>query len=181
MALNKLYLFIGGRGTGKTTACLKVAKASRKKNMVMDDVVHPAYNGFERISVNDVASWKGSNCIVNVTDLDEALRAIGYNQSNVFCTIEDSSRFIGSNISGAVKTFIINHRKINADIAFMFHSLKEVPPYLATNYNKMVLFKTGDNTEVNQPKWLDWKLIKAKHEKIMKSKNNNDCVVIDKG
>lgn len=181
MALNRLYLFIGGRGTGKTTACLKVAKASGKRIIILDDVVHPAYESFDRISVKDIANYKGNNCVVNINDLDVSLMDIGRYQSNIFCTIEDSSRFIGSNISKAVRTFIINHRKINADIAFMFHSLKEVPPYLATNYNKMVLFKTGDNTEVNQPKWLDWNLIKSRHQKVMKSKSYNDCVVIDKG
>lgn len=181
MVKNKRYVFVGIQGSGKTTACLKVAIASKKRIMVLDDVVHEAYSSFERISQDDIATWKGQNCVVDLVNLDDALIQIGYHQANVFLIIEDSARYIESHVSNAVKTICINHRKINIDIAFMFHFLGEVPPYICKVFNRMVVFKTGDNMEVKQQKFLEWHTIVEKHKKVMKSKDANACCVIDKG
>lgn len=177
---NKRFLLIGINGSGKTTAALTLAKASGKKIVVLDDVVHPAYTGFDVITVEQLPRWKGTNCVVIIEDIQVAIDAVWDNLANAFIIIEDSARFLRSNMPQRVMVFVINHRKQNFDVAFMFHYLGEVPPYLCKIYNRMVLFKTGDNMEVKQQKWLDWHVILEKHKKVMKSKNNNDCVVISR-
>ncbi len=177
---NKRFLLIGINGSGKTTTALKLAKASGKKIIVLDDIVHPAYSDFDIITVQQLPRWKGTNCVLIIEDIEAAINAVWHNLANAFVIIEDSGRFMNSNIPSSVKTFIINHRKNNFDVAFMFHYLGEVPPYLCKVYNRMVLFKTGDNMTVKQPKWLDWHVITEKHKKVMKSSNINDCVVISR-
>lgn len=66
-------------------------------------------------------------------------------QRNAFIIFEDAAKYISPNVSEDCKGFIIDKRKRNFDIAFMFHTLADVPPYIARNWQAMVLFKTQDD------------------------------------
>lgn len=171
--LNYMVLAIGQKGVGKSSQALKMAIATGKTIIVLDDVVNSVYVGFERIKREQLPNWKGARCIVEIDDFDECLKTLSQCQRNAFIICEDSSRYISSNISLTVKTFIVNHRKFNYDVAFMFHYLGEIPPYICKQYTHMLLFKTADNLNVTQNKWMAWHIIKPKAEAARKNKSNH--------
>lgn len=171
--LNFLVLAAGEKGVGKSTQVLKYAIATGKKIIVLDNVHNAVYVGFERIKQGDLRTWNGTKCIVEIDRFDDALRDVSLYQRNAFIISEDSRRFMSSNISKAVETFIIDHRKFNFDVAFMFHSLKRVPPGICEMYTHLMLFKTKDNLDVVQKKWDEWHLILPIAQKIRKQKDFN--------
>ena len=176
--LNECLLVIGRKGCGKTTITLELAKVTGKKIITLDDLVHPAYKSFDTVDCNDLTKPLKGNTVVFIEDLDIALQKISHTQRNAAIIIEDSARFISSNISASVRTFIINHRKFNFDIFFMFHSLTDVPPYLCKNYTGIVLFKVGDNLDKEQTKWSNWQHIKSIASKVNKHKSFNHSEII---
>lgn len=160
--LNKLYLIAGQRGTGKTTIAQKLAEASGKKVIVVDTDAHPAYDSYESIAADaaSIASFDGSKGRILATDVDMVLMLLNKYQSNAFILLEDAPKYLDSNLSRATKAFIIDMRKRNFDVAIMFHSLSDIPPYLCKNYNTLIIFKVDDNLDVPQRKFNQWELIK---------------------
>lgn len=160
--LNKLYLIVGQRGTGKTTIAQKLAEASGKKAIVVDTDAHPAYDEYELIApdANGIASFSGTKGRILATDVDSVLIGLNKYQANAFILLEDAPKYLDSNLSRATKAFIIDMRKRNFDVAIMFHSLSDIPPYLCKNYNTLIIFKTDDNLDVPQRKFNQWELIK---------------------
>ena len=176
--LNECLLVIGRKGCGKTTIALELARVTQKKIIVFDDLVHPAYSSFDRIECNELTKPLKGNTVVFIEDLDVAIQKTVATQRNAAIIIEDSARFISSNISVSVKTLIINHRKFNFDLFFMFHSFTDVPPYLCKMYTGIVLFKVGDNLDKEQAKWSNWHKIKAVASKVNKHKSFNHSEII---
>lgn len=180
--LNEVFLFVGRKGVGKTTKALELAfamaKASNRSVIVLDDMVHPAYASFDKITQSELPNWNGTKCVCLFDDLDSVLNDLTEYKANAVVVLEDCSRFISANISQAVKAFIINHRKLNFDVFFMFHFLNDVPPYICKQYSKMLLFKTGDNTEVKQQKWANWHSIVKKLQKCLQHKSYNHCEIV---
>lgn len=179
MRLNKCYLFIGRKGTGKTTMALLVADKSGKKQCVIDTDDHPSYGDFELVDLEKLHKWKSGNIRVITSDPERALDILNKNCSNAFIIIEDAAKIVTANVSRAVKSFIIDHRKRNFDVGMMFHFLQDVPPYMAKQYDHMLLFKTGDNMKVTQNKYANWHTIAAKAERINRNPSFNYCEKID--
>lgn len=172
-ALNRLLLSVGEKGVGKSTITLEFAVETGKRIIVLDNVFNQVYTDFERIKREQLPTWRGARCIVEIDDFDMCLRDLSLYQRNAFIISEDSRRYLSANVSKAVETFIIDHRKFNFDVAFMFHSLKAVPPKICEMYTHVLLFKTKDNLEEKQPKWMEWHLITPIAEKVRKQKNHN--------
>ena len=181
--LNKLYLFIGSQGTGKTTICREFANAflnlsAQNKIIVVDTDAHPFYNDYTVVNIDELAMCKSK--LIRCEDADDSILFNELNtfQRNAFIIFEDAAKYISSNVSTALKRCIIDKRKRNFDLAFMFHSFSDVPPYIAKNYQAIILFKTGDNYEVKQPKFSNWHTIKEAAMKLQKDKNFNAHTVI---
>ena len=158
--LNKCFLFIGRRGTGKTTLARKMAKAMGRKLIIIDTDDHPSYVDIPVITLEQLKTFTGEACRVIESD------------------IEDASKYITANISKAVRSFLIDMRKRNFDVIIMFHFLSDVPPYICKQYDQMVLFKTGDNIQVTQNKFANWHTIVTKLKRILKHKDFNYCETI---
>ncbi len=181
--LNNLYLFIGSQGTGKTTIANVFAEAFKNaapqnKIIVVDTDAHPFYKDYDVVDIDGLAHCKSK--LIRCEDADDSILFDQLNtfQRNAFVIFEDAAKYISSNISTALKRCIIDKRKRNFDLAFMFHTLGDVPPYIAKNYQAIILFKTGDNLEVKQPKFNNWHTIKAAAEKLQKNKSHNAHTVI---
>ena len=178
--LNECFLIVGTLGVGKTTVTLELAKATQKRIIVLDDVVHKAYADFDKISNDDLKHKTTGNCVVMMDDFDLTLHTLANTQRNACIIVEDAGRYMSSNISMELKRFIINHRKFNFDVFFMFHYLNEVPPYLCKQYSTMLLFKTGDNLAKEQAKWSNWETIKTRALKVKKHKSFNHFEIVTK-
>lgn len=181
--LNKNLLFVGRRGSGKTTIAYKLAVTAGKKIIVIDTDDHPFYRekGFKDITVEDLPKWTSGNVRIITGDPQAALLALNEHCSNANIICEDAAKYIDANVGKKLKRFIIDHRKRNFDVFLMFHFLGDIPPYLAKQYDSMVLFKTGDNLEVSQNKFANWHLIAERANKIKahSSSNFNMTIRID--
>jgi hypothetical protein len=83
---------------------------------------------------------------------------------------EDARRYIEPTIQKPIRQGIVEHRNKNVDLVFMFHNLKDVPPYLCSMFNSLVLFKTNDNVlKAPQNKYSNWDEIITVHERVMKN------------
>lgn len=176
--LNKCFLFIGRRGTGKTTLARKMAKAMGRKLIIIDTDDHPSYVDIPVITLEQLKTFTGEACRVIESDIDQVLIILNQYQSNAVIICEDASKYITANISKAVRSFLIDMRKRNFDVIIMFHFLSDVPPYLCKQYDQMVLFKTGDNIQVTQNKFANWHTIVTKLKRILKHKDFNYCETI---
>lgn len=180
--LNKCFLFVGRRGTGKTTLARemaeKMAKSSRRKIVIIDTDDHPSYADVEVITMEQLKTWNGTICRVIESNIDQVLMILNQYQSNCIVMCEDASKYITANISKAVRSFLIDMRKRNFDVIIMFHFLSDVPPYLCKQYDHMILFKTGDNLQVTQNKFANWHTIVKKLQRILKHKDYNYCETI---
>jgi len=176
--LNRCLLCVGRRGTGKTTIALKLANSSGKRIIVVDTDDHPTYADFPIIPLSLLPTWRGNKGRVIDSNTDEVFRLINLYQSNAFIIAEDAAKYVNGNVQKAVKAFIIDHRKRNFDLLLMFHFLSDVPPYIAKQYDVMILFKTGDNLHVTQNKFANWHTIAKKLERILKHKSFNYCETV---
>lgn len=176
--LNLCYLLIGNQGTGKTTIADKLAAASNKRRIVVDTDAHPFYADYPVVNITGLKTFKGNKCRCEDANEDELFTILNAYQRNAFIIFEDAFKYISPNMSKAVISFIIDKRKRNFDICFMFHSLADVPPYLCKNYQRMILFKTQDNLKKELSKFSNWHIIKEKAEQINKHPSHNYCEAI---
>lgn len=177
--LNKCYLCVGRKGTGKTTIAQQLAKVSGKKICVIDTDDHPSYAAYDLYQPQNLHKWKTGNIRVITSEPERVMYLVNRHCSNAFIIIEDAAKILSANVSRPVKAFIIDHRKRNFDLLLMFHFLQDVPPYVAKQYDHMVLFKTGDNMDVKQNKFANWHTISAKAKRILKNPSFNYCEKIN--
>lgn len=175
--INEVFLFIGKLGTGKTTRALLLAKAMKKKIIIYDQIDHPAMSNIQIVNDEQLKRFNGEICRY-IGHLETFVDLMLKYQSNAVVLFEDSSRYISSNLEKFMKSFIVEHRKVNFDLIFMFHFLSDVPPYMCKQYSKMFLFKTGDNPEVKQPKFANWHKILEKLKKVLSHKQFNHFEII---
>lgn len=182
MRLNRLGLAIGMRGVGKSTKSLELAVVTGKNIIIVDTVFNDVYEGFEVLPAKDIRTWKGDRAVFIMDNepkaFDRTLQLLEKYQVNAYVVIEDSSRYISKNVSMVVMNFIINHRKFNFDLMFMYHFLGDVAPYICKQFDFMILFHTADNFKKNQDKWNNWETIKPIALQIKKNKNHNFSRII---
>lgn len=178
---NYSILFIGKRFCGKTTMALAFAEKSGKRIIVVNTDRHPAYTVFEEITPEQLKNWDGQKCVVYCEDDEKAMQVadiLNKYQANAFVLFEDAQKYISQNPSKQFIRLVINHRMRNFDIAFMYHSLKLVPPFIAANYEMMFLFQTSDGTVNLNSKYANWEYIDSRRRVINAHKNVHYCEVI---
>jgi len=177
--LNKMILCVGRKGTGKTTIAQQIAKVSQKKICVIDTDDHPSYSDFELFNENNLHKWKSGNIRIITSEPEKVLDLLNKKCSNAFIIIEDAAKIVSANVQREVKSFIIDHRKRNFDVILMFHFLADVPPYVAKQYDYMLLFKTGDSLAVAQNKFANWHSILPMLQRILNHPSFNYCEKIN--
>ena len=177
--LNKNYLCIGRRGTGKTTIAKAIAAATGRKICVIDTDFHPSYaKDFTLYKIADLPKWKSGNIRLITSNPEHAMKELNTHCTNAFIICEDAAKYVNANVQKPVKAFIIDHRKRDFDILLMFHFLADVPPYVAKQYDSMIIFKTGDNLETKQPKFANWHKILKVAKEVNAHKEFNFCIKI---
>lgn len=173
MRLNKITLLIGRRGCGKTTFYLNMSKLDRKKIIVVDLFAHPDYTTkFQDISMDEVSRWKSGNVRLYGGEPVAMLTNVFQNCSNCTLVMEDCKRYIDPVVQKPIRQGIIEHRNRNIDIVMMFHTLKDVPPYVCSMHNDIILFKTNENVDrVRQDKFSNWDQLAEAHHRIMNHKS----------
>ncbi len=143
--INYITLLVGKRGCGKTTTAIQLAVATGKRILVINTDNNDAYNSFPLVNIDSLHNWKGTKGICVTSEPLRALEILNTSQKNLFIICDDTQKYIGQTVEREAKIFMINHRMNNFDVVFMYHSLKFIPPYLAMQFNQIVLFKTLDS------------------------------------
>ncbi len=171
-----LILCVGKRNSGKTTMGLKVARSSKKPIVILNEGYHPAYKDWLQITIDDIKNIN-RDCVISVDEdnINEVCDALMKYQKELFIVFEDCANYIPQAVArGGLKRIVINLRKHGFDLLFMYHTLKQVPPFIANMYNALVLFKTVDTFDSNTlNKYPNSKTIAERGSKINANKNDH--------
>ncbi len=178
-----MFLCISRKFTGKTTLAKTIMKKGNyQKIIIIDTDDHPSYADAPIIALEKIKAFKQGMCRLIESDIDEVFYTLNQTQNNALIICEDSAKYIDPNVQKPVRRFIVDHRKRNFDVIFMFHFLSDIPPYIAKQYDYMFLFKTGDSLTKNMSdKFANWHTIQSKLERIRnhKSLHYHEAVAVD--
>ncbi len=178
--INYIQLLVGKRGCGKTTTAIKIARSTGKRIIVINTDNNDAYSSFEIIPLQKLQIWKGKEGICITDEPLQALTILNNYQKNIFVICDDTQKYINQTVEKEARIFIINHRMNNFDVIFMYHSLKFVPPYLAMQFNQIILFKTLDSNMAElRNKYNNFNAIERKIPKIKAHPSPYYCDVIN--
>lgn len=187
---NEAMIIVGRKHTGKSTLGYKIITEYIKNNpdkrgLVINVNGSPAYNKIPYISYHGMTMWKKGLYQFYDQDhekmFDFLLRAFdpprpgNTNKGRLFngmILMEDCTKYISSNPSKEIKTFLVDHRMWNADMIFTFHALSRVPPFFWDMTTRIILLKTQDVIDSTYRKIPNWKSMSAAHERVMNHSDN---------
>lgn len=185
-------ILVGQKATGKSTELERIARdysKSGKKALILDVNGSPAYAKVPAIQTADeFRKWcTGKSDIgplAKYYDPDHVVMfefLIKYFR-NGLVVFEDCTKYIDATPSREIKTFLVDHRMWNVDLLFTFHAVSMVPPFFWKMTSYVILKRT---TEVFRPsdkfRYPFWEALQKGIERLKKSKNPYESVVIETG
>lgn len=148
--LHKAWAILGRKGTGKSTYANKCALAyiaanPNKRVLIFDVNGSPAYAAHESITYGKFREWSNGIRRLYDSDHERALAFIAKNFDKGLIIFEDCTKYIPANPTKDIKAMLVDHRMMNCDVMFTFHSVKFVPPFFWKMLNAVSLGKTDDN------------------------------------
>ena len=177
--LNQIIIIVGGKGTGKTTFALKLLGKSPKKTLIIDTLDHPAYRQYPAITVDKLKLWKSGTYRIFTGDPVVNMIECNKNVWNANIILEDAFKYLSFNMKKDEIKLFSDSKQHNQDIVIMFHALKQIPSYLATVADKLVIFKTNEQLAARSAKFYNWHDILTAHSRAMHSKNPFYCEVVN--
>ena len=156
----KVFLIIGGRGSGKTFLLEKTLP--KHETIVVELFKTARWSGYKKIFFSDIVNKK-----VNYKDL-----------ANSYVVFEDATSYISSNMTNEIKRLIVNSKQLGSDVFLVFHSINIVPPFLWYLWNYLILFKCAkpkysaaiaDNFNEIMQKWNVCNKAKPYHFEVIES------------
>lgn len=122
MRNGKVFLIIGGRGTGKTTYLERLLKS--KKNVVVFQLfIDEHYKFADKRLYSDFS--------INKSLINKVL------------VIEDATQLIGANPKNDIRKIVVSSKQMGSDVFFVFHSANVVPPYLWQLFDLALIFPSA--------------------------------------
>ena len=119
----KIFIIIGGRGSGKTYFLEHLLNPSN--TVVFELAKTDRWQGFTKYFFEDYLTGK-----VNIKDI-----------ANKKVVFEDATSYISSNMKNTLKTLTVYSKQVGSDVYLIFHSINIVPPFLWNLVNYIVMFK----------------------------------------
>lgn len=191
MRPNYSIVVAGKKHVGKSTGLAKLAKKysedTGKRVLVINVNGSPAYDEFQEITYKDFPHWIRGVKQFYDTDTEKMINFLanyytGKNQFHGMIIFEDCTKYIEGNPPKKIRSMLVDHRMLDADVVFTFHALKAIPPFfwIMTDYvilrkTKDIIFKPNGENHKNYS-WYDARIpnfpeIAEAHKKVMKSKN----------
>lgn len=155
--LNKIILFLGERGSGKTdyvkgnpqhnlAGFFKYYIEQRKmKVLIVQTIDHPSYRDIPFIPQDMLKSWQAGvyRILVNRRFINEFCLFLDGLKSmwNVFILFEDAATHTKLRLCDGMNDILINSKQKNNDVGFMYHSWMQVPDALYGLIDIIELFK----------------------------------------
>lgn len=143
----KVFIIVGGRGTGKTYYLENTLKMSN--TVIVELVKTNRFQGFDKVFYEDF-----ENNMINY-------KAIA-NKKIVF---EDATAYVSSSMKNTLKKLIVFSKQIGSDVFIVFHSINVIPPFLWNLFNYLIMFKcpkpreTATNKEYFQELLKTWQVL----------------------
>ena len=128
----KVFLIIGGRGTGKTYFLEHQLRPSN--TLIIELVKTERWQGFDKVFYDDFESGK-----VNYKHI-----------ANKKIVFEDATSYINSNMKTDLKRLIVNSKQLGCDVYIILHSLNIVPPFMFNLFNYIIMFKCAKPRQTAQ-------------------------------
>ncbi len=177
--LNKIVCIVGGKGSGKTTLALKLLQRSPKKTLIVDTLDHPAYRQYPVVSIERLKYWKNGTYRIFHGDTNEILTEINTNVWNANIILEDAFKYLPFGLSKDQIRLFSDSKQHNQDIIVMFHAIKQIPVYLCSVMDQLVILKTKERLAASSNKFYNWDEIREVHQRVSKHKNPHYFEVID--
>lgn len=177
--LNKVIIIVGGKGTGKTTLALKLLQKSTKKTLIVDTLDHPAYRQYPVVTIDKLKLWKSGIYRIFDSDTQLVMSEINRNVWNANIILEDAFKYLSFSMSKDQIKLFSDSKQHNQDIIVMFHAIKQIPTYLCTIADQLVILKTKEDLPNTTNKFYNWKDIKEAHKKVNEHKNPHYFEVIN--
>lgn len=174
--INKVSLFLGRRGSGKTVRVQDVINKyhtahPEKKILVVDTLDHPMYRNLPRINTEMLGRWTGSGVYrIFEKDMDAVMFQIAEKLYNALVVFEDASKYIRRQLSDFERSFIIDSKQKNLDLIFMFHGFSYPPPEMFRIVDVIEIFKC-DNPQYRKSDLVNYDEIYEAWLDVMDSKN----------
>ena len=146
----KIFVIIGGRGSGKTYYLEH--KLQPSQTVVFEDALTNRWEGYEKHYVEDFEANK-----------------IGYKQiGNKKVVFEDATAYINSNLKDTYKKMLVHSKQVGCDVYMIFHTPNKVPPFVWDMANYIIMFKckpirkTAHNADYYDEIVKNWKLLQKK-------------------
>ena len=146
--VNKVGIFFGARGSGKTYYTTKeLIPGYRKAHpsmrvLAIDTLDHPDYHDVPRIGPGHIARWSGGGYYrMYGGNTKEMMQAVSESLRNCLLIIEDASKFLQGKLDDDVNRFVLDSKQRNLDIIFMFHGFSFCPPRLLQIADYYTIFR----------------------------------------
>ena len=179
MRLNKVICIVGGKGSGKTTLALNLLGNSPKKTLIVDTLDHPAYRQYPIVTVDKLKLWKSGTYRIFEGNMNENLSEINKSVWNANIILEDAFKYLSFSMSKDQIKLFSDSKQHNQDIIIMFHAIKQIPTYLCSIMDQLVILKTKETLPNSTNKFYNWDEIKKAHHKVSVHKNPHYFEVID--
>ena len=171
--MNKCEVWVGQRGSGKTTMFRKkVEPHIGKKLLIIDTLDHDKYRDITIGKPSDLKRWESGKLRIIVDDFDELFYEMQKHLRNAVVLMEDCYRYLGEmKLPKEVKAFIIESKQRNLDMVFMVHAFGYTYLDFFRLCDSMVLFKTKDTPEMRKKHFPDYHNVCRIHAQIQGDPN----------
>jgi hypothetical protein len=188
MRVNKIFIYVGTRGTGKTDFVKNlIDHFPQPKTLIVDIAENPAWANMETHNHPEWASRKipimpleklpyHKSGIYHIYHDDITLleQMIFEHVVNTSLIIEDATQWYNATLTKAQKRYLLRSKQLNCDYHIVFHTLSSVPPELIKYSDYLTIFKTGEITFNNK------KFYQPSFEKIFKEVYNSQDPYINR-
>jgi hypothetical protein len=164
MRVNKIFIYVGTRGTGKTDFVKNlIDHFPQPKTLIVDIAENPAWANMETHNHPEWASRKipimaldklpyHKSGIYHIfdDDIDYLEQLIFEHVVNTALIIEDATQWYNSTLTKAQKRYLLRSKQLNCDYHIVFHTLSSVPPELIKYSDYLTIFKTGESNYNNK-------------------------------
>ena len=154
MRLQQTILFIGAKGTGKSTLAMKTVAAYKKKALIISSNSYDAlYKGLPTITPEKIIDYSRhktkSKVILPFTGEPKLIfSSIRDHFRNGLLFLDDSRYFLKAKLADEVEDILIAQRHFNIDMIIVAHSINKVPISIWPYATAVVLFYTNDSEEM---------------------------------
>lgn len=178
-------MIVGRKYTGKSTLAAKIAHACIKpyrRVLIINVNGSPAYSKFPAIDYDRLQRWRsGGGYQFYDRDHDRLFDFLidRYDPTarpprlfSGLIVFEDCTKYIDANPPKKIKSFLVDHRMMDADMIFTFHALTMVPQFFWKMTSRIILLKTQDIMTPSRAREMEsripnWAAVQQAHAEVM--------------